>query len=84
MFLANNISKAARQAAKYNGLANVARFEVVSNIRIVDELDLAEKCATVVIRAYSKSGQKSVKITAGNLYMMETQYQDAPMARIVN
>lgn len=86
MFNARNMSKAARQAAKFNGLSTVAKFEILdSQTRIFDinQADFDELAATVVIRAYSASGKKSVDITAGDIFMMESEYQEAPMARVV-
>lgn len=86
MFSANNMSKAARQAARFNGLSTVAKFEILDNqTRVFDinQPDFTEKAAAVVIRAYSKSGKKSVDITAGDIFMMESEYQEAPMARVV-
>ena len=81
-FSATNMSYAARQAAKAGGLARVGSFDIVSQARIVDPEFDAALMDTVVIRAYSPSGLKVVDITAGNIYMHESEYQDAPAARI--
>mgnify|MGYP001017094139 CR=1 FL=1 len=79
MFSAHNMSRTARQAAKANGLATVAKYEIVSNYAMQNEGDDAE---VVVIRAYSKAG-KSVDITSGDMFYFGSVMQDAPMARII-
>ena len=85
MFKGNNASRAVRQAAKGKGLATVGWYEILDNeTRVVTwhDPDINRIASTVVIRAYSPNRQKSVDITAGDLYTYEAEYQDAPMARI--
>jgi len=81
-FRATNMSRAARQAARFNGLATVGRYEIVNHASIRDYQTDADLLDIVVIRAYSPAGIKVVDITAGDIYMMEVEYRDAPMARI--
>jgi len=81
-FRASNMSRAARQAAKFNGLATVGSYDILSHVTIYDPEHQADLMDTIVIRAYSPSGRKSVDITADHIYTMEALYQDAPMARI--
>jgi hypothetical protein len=81
-FRASNMSFAARQAAKMAGLSRVGSFDILSQVRIVDEEINATLLDTIVIRAYSPGGRKSVDITAGDIYTHETMYQDAPAARV--
>lgn len=81
-FSASDMSRVARQAAKFRGLSTVGSYDVVSNVVIVDpdrDVDLYD---VVVIRAYSPSGSKVVDITADDIYTMATMYQEAPMARL--
>jgi hypothetical protein len=86
MFNAIHMSKSARQAARFNGLSTVAKYEILdyqTKVFDVAQPGFDEKAAIVVIRAYSKSGRKSVDITAGDIFMMESEYQEAPMARVI-
>jgi hypothetical protein len=61
-FRANNMSKAARLAVKEAGLATPYTYEVLSHV------SPALNDSTPVIRAYSKSGRKSVTITAEDIF----------------
>ena len=81
-FSAQNMSRAARQAARYRGLSTVGSYDILSHTKIVDGTDDANKEGVVVIRAYSPAGAKVADITAGDIYMMETMYQEAPLARV--
>jgi len=81
-FSARSMSRAARQAAKYRGLGTVGSYDIVSHAKIVNGADDAGKEGVVTIRAYSPAGTKTVDITAGDIYMMETMYQEAPLARV--
>ena len=77
-----HMSRSARQAAKAAGMASVGVYEILSHVRITCDEDLAELGDIIVIRAFSKEGRKSADITAGEVYFYETEYTDAPMARI--
>lgn len=81
-FSAHNMPYAARQAARANGLARVGSYDIVNNVRIVDEEYDAAKSNIVTIRAYSPAGTKAVDITAGQMFHYETLDHDAPAARI--
>jgi len=81
-FSAQNASRSVRQAAKFNGLATMGSFDVVSHVSIRDRSVDADLMDRVAIRAYSPTGKKVVDITADDLYTMQVEYQDAPMARI--
>jgi hypothetical protein len=81
-FSATGMSRQARQAAKLCGLGTVCSFDIVSSVRINDAQDDAGIARVVIMRAYSPGGRKTVEITAGDLYAVETIYQDAPLARI--
>lgn len=80
MFNGKNMSKAARQAAKAQGLNEVGKYEVVCNYRMINYDD--PKGHVIVIRAYSPMGNKIVDITAEQIYYFESVMQDAPMARV--
>lgn len=82
-FSASNMSLAARQAAKAEGLAMVDSYDVLSHISIRDEDVDNDLLDVVVIRAYSPKGRKSVDLTAGQIYFYKAVYQDAPAARVV-
>ena len=81
-FSAQNLSRAARQAIKLNGLATVGSFDLVNHVTVNDPILDADKLDVVVMRAYSPAGTKSVDITGGNIYLCASEYDDAPMARI--
>jgi hypothetical protein len=80
MFNGKNMSKAARQAAKAQGLSKVGKYEVISNYQMIDYDD--PKGNVIVIRAYSPMGNKVVDITAEQVYYFKSVMQDAPMARV--
>jgi len=79
---AQHMSRAARAAAYAAGLSSVHHFQIISHARIVDESQLEELGDTLVIRAYSKTEQKSADITAGDLFFYLSEYDDAPIARL--
>ena len=82
-FSAQNLSRAARQAVKLNGLATVGSYDLVNHVTVNDPILDADNLYTVVVRAYSPAGAKSVDITAGDIYMCASEYQEAPAARVV-
>jgi len=61
-FDANNMTKDARKAVKAAGLATPAHFQVLSTNSPAALDD------TPVITAYSKTGRKSVTVTASDIY----------------
>ena len=81
-FSGKNMSFAARQAAKLAGLATVGSYDVLSHVSIRGEEIDNDLLDVVIIRAYSPAGKKVVDITAGDIYVHKTMYQDAPAARI--
>jgi hypothetical protein len=82
-FDAVHMSRVARQAALGVGLAAVGSYEIVNHVDIVDLEHDSKYESVVVIRAYSPNNRRSVDLTAGDLYFYLTEYQDAPMARIM-
>lgn len=61
-FRANNLSTAARKAIKDAGLATPHTYEVLSHV------SPSMSDHTPVIRAHSKSGRKSVTVTASDIW----------------
>ena len=81
-FSASSLSRAARQAIKMNGLATVSRYDLVNHVTVNDPILDARFLDVVVIRAYSPSTSKQVEVTAGDIYLCASEYQEAPMARV--
>lgn len=83
MFSGKNASRALRRAAKANGLSRIDHWEAFEGVNILNEDELYTRRAAIpVAECYSKTGKKSVKVTAGDMYYFSAIMQDAPMARV--